>query len=214
VGFRGFPPEALVFLRDLEANNDREWFKANKARHAEHVVAPMQALAGDLAHLGPPHLFRPYNDTRFHNRPPIKEQQGMVLGHGLGAAWYVELSLDGLFVAAGMWRPAPDQVERFRQAVDDGRRAGALRRALSAAGKAGLALGEPDLKRVPRGWPPDHPCGELLRHKSVVVSERHELGEWLHTPACGERIRTQFDAAAPLVRWLREQVGPSQRPAR
>src|ERR671923_93762 len=29
-GFRGWPPEALEFLEELEANNDRDWFKANR----------------------------------------------------------------------------------------------------------------------------------------------------------------------------------------
>src|SRR5919201_2021598 len=42
--FRGFPPEALEFLSELEANNDRDWFKANRARYDEHLVAPARAL--------------------------------------------------------------------------------------------------------------------------------------------------------------------------
>ena len=48
-GFRGFPPEALEFLRDLEANNDRDWFKANRARYDEHIVGPVRALGDDVA---------------------------------------------------------------------------------------------------------------------------------------------------------------------
>ena len=31
-----WPPEAIDFLRDLEANNDRDWFKANRERY-DHV---------------------------------------------------------------------------------------------------------------------------------------------------------------------------------
>ncbi|MGZ6673089.1 MAG: DUF2461 family protein, partial [Solirubrobacteraceae bacterium] len=38
-------------MRELEANNDREWFKANRARYDEHLVAPTRALAEDLADL-------------------------------------------------------------------------------------------------------------------------------------------------------------------
>src|SRR5437588_8033356 len=111
--FRGFPPEALVFLRDLEANNDRDWFKANRARYDEYFVAPATALGEDLSDLGRPHLFRPWNDTRFRPGPPIKEHLGLAIGHDGAAGFYVAPSLDGLLVAAGLHAPAPDQVERL-----------------------------------------------------------------------------------------------------
>jgi uncharacterized protein (DUF2461 family) len=77
-------------------------------------------------------MFRPYHDTRFHMRPPIKEQLGVAIGYGETGGYYVELSLDGLLVAAGLHHPASDQLERFRRTIDDGRRAGA--HALEAAG--------------------------------------------------------------------------------
>src|ERR671934_2713984 len=146
--FRGFPPEALDFLRDLEANNDRDWFKANRARYDEHLVAPMVALGEDLSDLGRPHLFRPWNDTRFHPRPPIKEQVGLAIGHEGAGGYYVELSLDGLLVAAGLHMPAPDQLERYRAAIADGRRAAAFERAISVAEEAGLQAAPPQLKRA------------------------------------------------------------------
>jgi uncharacterized protein (TIGR02453 family) len=211
--FRGFPPEAIEFLRELEANNDRDWFKANRTRYDDYLVGPAQALGEDLADLGRPHLFRPWNDTRFHARPPIKEQLGLAIGHEGSGGYYVELSLDGFLVAAGMHMPAPDQLDRLRRAIDDGRTAGGLTRALKRAQAAGLELGEPALTRAPRGYPADHPRVELLRHRSLTVHRRHDLGAWLHKPRAGRVIREELEAAAPLVRWLREQVGPSQRGA-
>src|SRR4051794_41798140 len=77
-----WPASALEFLRELEANNDRDWFKANRSRYDEDLVAPARELAARLGHLGEAHLFRPYNDTRFHMRPPIKEQLGLAIGYG------------------------------------------------------------------------------------------------------------------------------------
>lgn len=79
--FRGFSSEAVEFLRELEENNDRDWFKANRARYEEHLRAPAAALGEDLAALGRPRLFRPWNDTRFHPGPPIKEHVGLAIGH-------------------------------------------------------------------------------------------------------------------------------------
>src|SRR2546423_14187382 len=108
-----WPASALDFLRELEANNDRDWFKANRSRYDEDLVAPARELAERLRHLGAPHLFRPYNDTRFHMRPPIKEQLGLAIGYGGAGGHHVEPSAHGLLGAAGLHRPASDQLERF-----------------------------------------------------------------------------------------------------
>src|SRR4051795_2898939 len=117
-----WPASALEFLRELEANNDRDWFKANRSRYDEDLVAPARELAARLGHLGEAQLFKAYKDTRVHMRPPIKEQLGLAIGYGGAGGYYVELSLDGLLVGAGLHHPATDQLERFRQAIDDGRR--------------------------------------------------------------------------------------------
>jgi len=210
--FRGWPPEALEFLRDLEANNDRDWFKANRSRHQEFLVEPALALAGDLSDFGPPHVFRPWNDTRFHMRPPIKEHVGMTIGYEGAGGYYVEISLDGLFFGAGLHQPAPDQLEGIRRAIDQPKLVKSLKQAIGHAEAGGLALNEPVLTRAPRGYPADHPELDLLRRKSLTVSKRHELRTWLHKPDCGRRVRAHLEAAAPLVAWLREHVGPTQSP--
>ena len=204
-----WPPDALQFLRELEANNDRDWFKANRARYDADLVAPAKALAAGLAHLGEPHFFRPYNDTRFHARPPIKEQLGVAIGYGAAGGFYFELSLDGLLVAAGLHHASSDQLERFRAAIDDARRARGFERAVASATQAGLALAAAALKRAPRGYPPGHPRIDLLRLKELTVHRRHELAPWLHEARCGEVVRGQLEAARPLVAWLAEHVGPA-----
>ena len=205
-----WPPAAIEFLRDLEANNDRDWFKANRARYDSQLVEPARELAAELADLGEPHLFRPYNDTRFHMRPPIKEQLGLAIGYGGAGGYYVELSLDGLLVAAGLHAPAPDQLDRYRAAIADGRRAASFERAMGVARAAGLELAPPELKRAPRGYPIDHPRIERLRMKEITVYRRHPLEGWLHTPSAHTRIRAELHGARPLVGWLARHVGPSQ----
>jgi hypothetical protein len=86
--FRGFPVQAVQFLVELEANNDRDWFKSNRVRYDEHLVAPAMALADDLSDLGPAHLFRPWNNTRFRPGPPLKEHLGLAIGYGdSGGFW-------------------------------------------------------------------------------------------------------------------------------
>ena len=206
-----WPPEAIEFLNELERNNDRDWFKANRSRYDEHLVAPARELAEQLGDLGEPHMFRPYNDTRFHMRPPIKEQVGLAIGYGAAGGYYVELSLDGLLVAAGLHAPASDQLERYRAAVDDGRKAASFEKALKHAAGAGLETAPPALKRAPKGYPVDHPRIERLRMKELTVYRRHPLGPWLHKRSADKRIRAELEGAKPLVAWLARHVGPSTR---
>ena len=209
-----WPPEALEFLRELEANNDSDWFRANRARYDAHLLGPARELAERLGGLGEAHFFRPYNDTRFHARPPIKEQLGVAIGYGGAGGFYFELSLDGLLVAGGLHRPASDQLERFRAAIDDARRARGFERAVAKASAAGLAVPEPELKRAPRGYRPDHPRIERLRLKDLTAYRRHPLEPWLHEPGCDRLVQAELEAARPLVRWVSEHVGPSQRSRR
>jgi uncharacterized protein (TIGR02453 family) len=207
-----WPPQAIEFLHELEDNNDRDWFRANRARYDAHLVEPGRALAASVAHLGEPRFFRPYNDARFQNRPPIKEQLGIAIGYGAAGGYYVELSLDGLLLGAGLHHPANDQLERFRAALDDDRRAKAFERAVRKARSAGLEMIEPALKRAPRGYPADHPRIEHLKRKHVTVFARHPIGPWLHEPRCAALVRTQLDATRALVAWLTDHVGPSTLP--
>jgi uncharacterized protein (TIGR02453 family) len=207
-----WPPAALEFLRELEANNDRDWFKANRKRYDADLLDPARALAEKLNHLGEPHFFRPYRDTRFRPGPPIKEQLGVAIGYGGAGGFYLELSLDGLLVGAGLHHPASDQLERFRAAIDDDRRARGFEAAIATAEAGGLSTIEPSLKRAPKGYPADHPRIDRLRMKHLTLFIRHPLEPWLHTAVCDERVKTELEAAHPYVDWLAETVGPSTPP--
>ena len=55
-----FTRKALAFLRALQRNNEREWFRARKADYEAHVRAPMietlKWLARDLPAFAPAHV--------------------------------------------------------------------------------------------------------------------------------------------------------------
>lgn len=206
-----WPPEALDFLRELEANNDRDWFKANRDRYDQSLLGPARALAEKLSRLGEPHFFRPYNNIRFRPGPPLKEHIAVGIGDG-PAVYYFQLSLDGLVLGAGLWHPEPDQLERFRASIDDGGRAAAFERAIAKAQAGGMTLAEPELKRAPKGYSPQHPRIDRLRLKRLAVFDRHPLRKWLHTRAGDERVKSELESAKPFVTWLNEHVGPSTRP--
>ena len=206
-----WPPEAIEFLTELEANNDRDWFRANRDRYNAQLLEPARRLSEKLGDLGQPYFFRPWNNTRFRPGPPLKEHIAFTVGDG-PAVYYAQLSLDGLLVGAGLHHPARDQLERFRAGVDDGREGAALERAIIRAAEGALVAIEPELKRAPKGYSPGHPRIERLRMKQLTIFDRHELGHWLHTGGCAKRVRKQFDAATPFVQWINKHVGPSTEP--
>jgi len=83
-------------------------------------------------------------------------------------------------------------------AIDDGRRAASVERALATARAAAREPAPPELKRAPRGYPLDHPRIERLRMKEITVYRRHPLEPWLHTPAAGGPSAPSW---RPRARW-------------
>ena len=211
--FAGWPAGAFDFLRELEANNDRDWFKANRARYDELLRDPTTALGEDLAKLGRTHMFRPFNDTRFHPGPPIKEHVGLAIGMGGAGGYYVEIVARR---AARRGRPLQPAERPGRAAARGGRgraQGGGAAARVDTAAASGLELGEPDLKRVPRGYPADHPRADLLRYRRLVVYRRVPLGEVDEHARGGRADRGRWIASAtPLVNWMRANVGPSELP--
>jgi uncharacterized protein (TIGR02453 family) len=216
--FTGFPLEALAFFDELEDHNNREWFHDNKHRYEEFVRAPIERFLIQVEkEFGEAKVFRPNRDTRFgHDKSPYKTNIGAVIhkpGTSSGSAiGYVHLDRAGLFAAAGYYMMAPDQVARYRAAVDDERTGPALVNILGAAAKQKAELGEPQLKRVPPAFDKDHVRAELLKYKSVTVHRQFGQPSWLATPRAAKEVVTIWRAAAPLVAWLDANVGPSDLP--
>ncbi len=216
MSFTGFPDAGLVFYEGLEADNSKSYWTEHKATYDAQVRGPMLALVSELTgEFGPAKLFRPYRDVRFaRDKTPYKTHQGAVLhpeGEGPGA-WYVEISADGLRVAGGSWRLQPDQVERYRRAVDDGVQGPRLQGIADTLTAAGIALDGHQLVRSPRGYAGDHPRTALLRHRSLHGGRQWTPEDWLGTPAVLDRVRETWRALVPLVEWLGHNVGASTAP--
>ena len=209
-GFGGFPTEAFRFYEQLGADNTKAFWTRHKIDYDRHVRAPFDALASVVAdEFGPLHIFRPNRDVRFSNdKSPYKTHCGAVTEGDGGEAYYLQISETGLMVASGYYRLAPDQLERYRHALDT--KAGPeLDRLLATCRGDGFEIGGSALKSAPRGYAKDHPLVHLLRHKGVHVSKSFGIPRWVHTPNALDRIVATWRGAAPLHRWLNRHVGPS-----
>jgi uncharacterized protein (TIGR02453 family) len=212
MAFRGWPVEALEFFEGLEADNSKAYWQANKAVYERLVRAPMEELLTELAPGGEEaYIFRPYRDIRFsRDKSPYKTHIGAVVAGG-----YVQLNAEGLAAGCGMWEMAPDQLERYRRAVDEETTGDELRALVGGARAAGLSVTARDeLKTAPRGYPKDHPRIELLRFKGLFTWREWPAGAWLGTRRAMDRIVGFFEASRPLQAWLTANVGPSTLPER
>ncbi len=212
MAFRGWPEGALEFFAGLEVDNSKTYWQKNQERYEQLVRAPMEELLEELAPTwGEGKIFRPYRDIRFSaDKSPYKTHMGAVVGGG-----YVQLSADGLAAGSGMWHMAPDQLERYREAVSDERTGTALQGIVDAATAVGLrASGHEELKTAPKGYPKDHPRIELLRHKGLVTWREWPPAAWLGTRRAKDRVEVFLRESQPLNGWLRTNVGPSTLPER
>ena len=226
--FSGFRPEAIQFLADLAMNNDRAWFQPRKAEYERLLKEPMEtlviALAERFEERGLPLLadpkrspFRIYRDTRFsRDKSPYKTHLAANfpwLGDGGGAGERADDQLHGsggyfnfepgeMYIGGGMWMPEKSRLEAFRNAVvnDQDR----VRRALEDPAFVawfGGAHSHEALKRVPPGYPPDHPMADVLRWKDVVFGRRL-ADEEVWSADLPDRLVEGYAAAVPVFRFL------------
>lgn len=214
--FAGFPAAAFAFYEALVDHNDKAWFEENRATFEGAVKAPLMALleAGAEEFGGTVWVSRPYRDTRFaRDKSPIKPSlfgsiQVPASAGGAtnrAAGLYAGISAEGVRVAGGYHEMSPDQLERYRAAIDTPEQAAALKTVLKKATKTMTLRGEA-LKSAPKGYARDHPELEFLRMKEVIVMRAFPPAE------CGDTLEmaalAAWRAAMPLLDWFARHVGP------
>lgn len=226
--FAGFTPEAIQFMADLAAHNDRDWFQPRKTDYERLLRQPMErlceALADRFAARGIPLLadpkrspFRIYRDTRFsRDKSPYKthvaatfpwaEPAGgageQVDGSPHGNGGYFNFQPGEMYVGGGMWMPEKPRLDAFRRAVLE--EPDRVRSALDDPGFVGWfggAHSHEELKRVPPGFPADHELGHLFRWKDVVFGRRLSDAE-VCSPDLPDLLADGYAAALPVFRFL------------
>ena len=217
--FAGWSKPALQFFSGLRQDNSKAFFEAHRQLYEEQVRQPMEVLLAELQRDVGPNLtskiFRLNRDLRFSlDKRPYKEHVGATYTSSARASGlYIQISSEGVYVAIGCHEMAPDQLTRYRDAVA-GTEGAKLARIVSGLVKEGYQVGEPSFKRVPAGYPADHPRADLLRRNGLMASRSWKPGPWLHSAQAKERVQDAIKASKPLTGWLETQVGPSRAPAR
>ncbi|MGF1467570.1 MAG: DUF2461 domain-containing protein [Sandaracinaceae bacterium] len=223
--FTGFPKGGEAFFEELAAHQDREWFKANKARYESLWQRPLEAFLDAVAErleeafpgasTTKRKIFRIYRDVRFSaDKSPYKTHAGAIVPllpagsaeHGALVA-YFHFDASERYGGVGFYELPKDALRRYRVAVasDDGEEL--VRRIRALEKRKFELLSREALKRVPPGFPQDHPRADLLRRKglffrfppiSKTAIRKPELVGWV-----GERAAE----ARPALDWVREHAG-------
>jgi len=216
--------DLFQFFSDLEANNDREWFKANQARFEESVREPLlafiQAFEEPLAAISPSmlavakksggSLFRIHRDTRFSkDKSPYKTSAGVQFRHEAGKdahapCFYLHLAPNEVFVGAGIWHPDGPALAAIRSRIDESPKDWV--KARDQAFAAGWELEGDTLKRPPRGFDADHPQVEDLKRKDFIAVRRLVQEDVLQ-PGFVERFEAYCREQVPLMRFLTDALG-------
>ncbi len=209
--FRGIPVEVIQFYDQLEADNSKTFWEANKHAYRDVVKPTARELCEELGEFGPFHMFRPHNDLRFSkNKPPYKTHQGAYGESEGGAGHYFQISARGLMCGTGYYAMATDQLRRFRDAVVADHTGAEIAGIVADLTKQRYTIGAiGELKTAPRGFDRDHPRIELIRRKGLMRSKDFGAPKWIHTRRAATRIREVWAAAEPMNAWLDAHVGPS-----
>ncbi len=205
------------FLRQLAANNDRDWFAEHKANYeaarenvaefAEELLERLRKTDVLSTQNGRKSLFRIYRDVRFSkNKQPYKTNiAGYFERDGLSrrGGYYFTFSPEETRLGGGFYGIERDDLKRIRQEL--GADAGTMRDILSDAEfrrQFGELQGD-QLKTSPQGYPRDHPNIDLLRYKQFYATRKFTEAEVLE-PAFIDRAEEALLALRPFFDYFSE----------
>ena len=203
--FYGFPQEAFEFFEQLAVHNSRDWFHAHQGVYERACRDPMKQLVAELsANPASTKISRINRDLRF-SRDTLPYRTYIAAGV---SGNYISLSPTGLYVGAGIYKPEPAALERFRSAIDNSESGRALQKIVTLLRRKHYQVDTHEkLMSAPRGYAADHPRIEFLRMKGIFAGKTFAPASWLSTRKALQRIRQVVKDVSPLADWLRVHVG-------
>ena len=177
-------PDIFSFFKKLEANNNRDWFQANKAAFKSlegEVKQFMRIIADNLnVHdkIDKVKMFRIYRDVRFSkNKQPYKTHFGGSFARKkpeLRGGYYLHIQPnDESFIATGFWEPNKDDLLCIRKEFEmDDTEMRAILKDKTLKSTWGDLVGE-ELKTAPKGFDKEHSAIDLIRKKQYIFTKKY-----------------------------------------
>lgn len=184
-------PQIIEFLRRLQDNNNRPWFQQHRAEYdalrlpweqdVERLISLMSEWDPSMRGLTVKQsVYRIYRDVRFSpDKSPYKNYFSAVVGpsgrHCRQACDYIHFQPDGTMIGGGIWWPDKPVLDELRKLID-------------AEGEEFLDIvnnpaitsrnyhwESQTLKRMPKGWPEDHPLARFIKMKEYLLIMRPDM---------------------------------------
>ncbi len=211
----------FTFLVNLDRNNNREWFAANKPQYeqAKSEFAEYVTLIGkeiekidskfNFSH-AKDYTFRIYRDVRFsHNKSPYKNNFGAFFSIGGRkspyAGYYLHIQPGATFFGGGIYRPEKEILNAVRQEVYYSYKE--FRKVLDNKEfkKVYPELLGDKLVNGPKDFPKDCEAIDLLKYKSIVVSHAVSESE-LKDKSFSKHLLHGFELLLPLNQLLNTAI--------
>ncbi|MEO5684087.1 MAG: DUF2461 domain-containing protein [Chitinophagaceae bacterium] len=210
----------IKFLKDLQKNNNKPWFDANrpvyedaKADFAQFVQALIDKHGSkddSIKELKAKEcMFRINRDVRFaKDKSPYKNNFGASINRGgkksMFAGYYFHCQPGEAFVGGGLWVPMPPDLKKVRQEVDycfDELKKILAAKKFKTVYADLIKDSETSLVNVPQGFEKDNPAATYLKLKSFIAMKKLDD----KTLASKDLVNTTleaFDALQPLLTFL------------
>ncbi len=203
----------LKFLKDLEKNNDREWFQEHKDQYVlaqnnmKDVASKIQSALNKKDEISDARVFRIYRDVRFSkDKSPYKNNLGIHFTRSTAlrrGGYYLHLQPGGSFAGGGFWAPDSADLKRIREEIVFD--AKPIRKIISSkkfVNYFGELRGD-ELKTAPSGFDKNHPDIDLIRKKSFTVMRSFKDKEVLD-PGFLKEVTHTFEAMRPYFDYMTE----------
>jgi len=217
-------PNVFDFLRAIEQNNNREWFKDNKKQY-ESAFANVQSFVTELIDRisifdisvrdleAKKCFFRLYRDTRFTpNKLPYKTHFGIYIAQGgrknssNNAGYYLHIQDNMSMLAGGLWCPETkllrtirDEIyyapEEFVQIIENEEFKSVF----------GGLIDEDNLKGTPKGYHDNFPYIKLLKYRHYCVEIGFANSEVLAPDFMTKCLKT-CKLVFPMVAYLNRAI--------
>ena len=155
--------------------------------------------------------YRIYRDTRFSkDKSPYKTHVAAVFPHSAlgkhdGAGFYLHIAPTEVLIGGGLYMPFPEDLSLVRQSIADD--PASFRKIVNNRSFKKLfgTLRGDQLSRVPRGFSPDNPAADFLRHKNFLAA-RTFPSEVASSKEFYKTVVETFKGMVPFVRFLNDPI--------
>jgi uncharacterized protein (DUF2461 family) len=198
--FHGWPEQAYQVLLELEGEPSRETRERARRDREKYVRQPMIDLLNDLADADP--WYEDFAVWHYASTAYWWQNQCAIVRVARKIEIGFRFSLDGLRIQAAWWYADPEQIALFRASAAADESGRMLEDLVSSLAADGHEIRGDVMKRIPRGYPADHPRADLLKYRSLVAARELEsdaVGDVGPVYRACERLR-------PLLGWLAEHA--------